>query len=284
MAVAADRMRSNRALRRARRDAKRKKTPRRRAHTVALPHEMGAEASLPALPVVRYGPRALTLILLVGWAFLAHRMWTSNEFAIRAAAVEGAELMSVAQVQSIAGLRGRSIFEVDPGAIERRLTSYAEIDAAEVQVSWPNQVTIDIQERRPIVEWDDGGATWWLSESGVAFIQRGADAPLVKVRAEQPVLDISQDALEPAIDPHILWGAVSLVERMPYAFDLSYSPEHGLAFDDPRGWRVEFGMDGDVDFKIEVYEAIADMLVDTGAVVDIVSVEDPSSPYYKLAR
>lgn len=284
MAVAAERLRSGRALRRERRTAARKKTTRRRAYTVALPHEMGAEASLPALPIVRYGPRTLTLLLLIGWALLAHRMWTSDDFAIRAAAVEGAELMSAAQVQSIARLRGRSIFAVDPTAIEQRLTSYAEIDSAEVEVAWPNRVTITIQERRPIVAWDDAGVTWWLSESGVAFIQRGDLAPPVSVRAEEPVLDISQDALEPAIDPEILWSAVSLVERLPYAGDLSYSPEYGLAFDDPRGWRVIFGMRGDAEFKIEVYEAIADLLVDSGAAVEIVSVEDPSSPYYKLAR
>lgn len=284
MAVAADRMRSGRALRRSRRRAARKQTARRRPYTVALPDQMGAEASLPSLPIVRYGPRTLTLLLLIGWALLAQRMWTSDEFTVRAAAVEGAELMSAAQVQSIARVRGGSVFAVDPAAIEQRLTSYAEIDSAEVEVAWPNQVTITIQERRPIVAWDDGGVTWWLSESGVAFIQRGDQAPPVAVRAEEPVLEISQDALEPAIDPEILWSAVALVEQLPYASDLSYSPEHGLAFDDPRGWRAIFGMRGDPEFKIEVYEAIADLLVDSGAAVEVVSVEDPSSPYYKLAR
>lgn len=257
---------------------------RRRAYTVGLPHEMGAEARLPSLPAVRTGPRAFTLLLLVGWGLLTHGVLTSPRFQIRSTNVQGVELMSPAQVQSIARLKGSSIFGVDPGAIEQRLVSYAEIDSARVQVRWPNQVTITIEERQPIVEWDDAGVTWWLSASGVAFIQRGDQAPSVRVRAEQPVLTITQDALEPAIDPGIVWSAVSLVQRLPYAIDLSYSPVHGLSFTDPRGWRATFGMDGDVEFKITVYEAIAQKLVDEGASVEVVSVEDPSSPYYRLAR
>jgi hypothetical protein len=245
---------------------------------------MGAEASLPALPSVRFGNRMMSVVLLVGWALLVRAAWTDPTFMVGQTTVEGAALMSPAQVQSIANMRGLHIFGVDPQAVEQRLESYAEIDAAQVQVKFPAEVTIGIEERQPIVEWNDGGKTWWLSASGVAFIQRSDQAPLASVRAENPVLNITQDALEPAIDPAVLWSAVALTERLPYATDLSYSMDGGLGFYDPRGWRVSFGSGDDMDIKIVLYEALARRLVDSGAAIEHVSVEDPSSPYYKLTR
>jgi cell division protein FtsQ len=245
---------------------------------------MGTEASLPALPSVRFGNRMMSIILLAGWVLLARAVWTNPEFSVRETLVEGAKLMSAAQVQSIAHLRGTHIFALDPQTVEQRLESYAEIDSADVHVKFPAEVTITIEERRPIVQWDDAGVTWWLSASGVAFIQRSEQAPLATIRSEEPILRITQDALEPAVDPAVLWNAVTLTERLPYASDLSFSLDRGLAFYDPRGWRVSFGGGVDMDIKIEVYESIATRLVESGAAIEYVSVEDPSSPYYKLTR
>jgi hypothetical protein len=97
-------------------------------------------------------------------------------------------------------------------------------------------------------------------------------------------LEISQDALVPAINPEVVWSAVMLSEQLPYATDLTYSEDHGFGFDDPRGWHVLFGQSGDMDTKVTVYEAIALSLVEQGLSAVVVSVEDPASPYYKLTR
>ncbi len=258
---------------------------RRRSYTIPLPDELGAEISLPALPRLRIGRRTVTLLLLLAWLMTAHRAWVSEEFRINDVTVEGAGLLSVAQIDSIAQLRGSHIFVMDPEAAEQRLVSYPEIDAAQVRLLWPgNKVAIRVEERRPIVEWHDGGKTWWLSASGVAFIQRQPYKAMVKVSSTEPVLEISQDALVPAINPEVLWSAVMLSEQLPYATDLTYSADHGFGFDDPRGWHVLFGQGGDIDTRVTVYEAIALSLVEQGLRAVAVSVEDPASPYYKLTR
>ncbi len=258
---------------------------RRRTYTIPLPDELGAEISIPALPRLGIGRRTLTLLLLLAWLLTARRAWTSDEFRINDVTVEGAGLLSEAQIESIARLNGSHIFALDPQAATQRLVSYPEIDAAEVRLQWPgNKVTITVEERRPIVEWHDGGKTWWLSASGVAFIQRQPYKAMVEVTSLEPVLEISQDALVPAIDPEVLWSAVTLSEQLPYATDLTYSADHGFGFDDPRGWNVIFGQGGDMDTKVAVYEAIALSLVEQGLNAVEVSVEDPASPYYKLTR
>ncbi len=258
---------------------------RRRTYTIPLPDQLGAEISLPALPRLRLGQRTLTLLLLLAWLMTAHQAWVSDQFRINDVSVEGAGLLSAAQIESIARIRGSHVFGMDPGTAEERLVSYPEIDAAEVRLQWPgNKVTIQVEERRPIVEWHDGGKTWWLSASGVAFIQRQPYKAMVEVSSSEPVLDISQDALVPAIDPEVLWSAVMLSEQLPYATNLTYSSDHGFGFDDPRGWKVLFGDRGDIDTKVKVYEAIALSLVERGLGAVLVSVEDPVSPYYKLTR
>jgi hypothetical protein len=250
-----------------------------------LPDELGAEISLPAFPRLRLGQRTLTLLLLLAWLMTAHRAWVSDQFRINDISVEGGGLLSAAQIDSIARIRGSHVFTMDPGTAEERLVSYPEIDAAEVRLQWPgNKVTIQVEERRPIVEWHDGGKTWWLSASGVAFIQRQPYKAMVEVSSSEPVLDISQEALVPAIDPEVLWSAVMLSEQLPYATNLTYSLDHGFGFDDPRGWEVLFGDRGDIDTKVKVYEAIALSLVERGLGAVLVSVEDPVSPYYKLTR
>ncbi len=258
---------------------------RRRRYTIPLPDELGAEISLPAFPRLRLGRRTLTLLLLLAWLMVAQRAWTSDQFRINDVSVEGAGLLSAAQIESIARIRGSHVFAMDPGRAEERLVSYPEIDAAEVRLQWPgNKVTIQVEERRPIVEWHDGGKTWWLSASGVAFIQRQPYKAMLEVSSLEPVLEISQDALVPAINPEVLWSAVMLSEQLPYATNLTYSSDHGFGFDDPRGWKVLFGDRGDIDMKVRVYEAIALTLVEQGRGVVLVSVEDPVSPYYKLTR
>ncbi len=258
---------------------------RRRSYTIPLPDELGAEISIPALPQLRIGQRTLTVLLLLAWLMTVQRAWASDELRISNVKVEGAGLLSEAQIESIARMSGSHLFTIDLQAAEQRLISYPEIDGANVRLEWPgNKITIEVEERRPIVEWHDGGKTWWLSASGVAFIQRQPYKAMVEVTSETPVLNISQEALEPAIDPEVLWSAVKLSEQLPYATNLTYNKDYGFGFDDPRGWEVRFGHSGDIDTKVKVYEAIALTLVEKGQGAFLVSVEDPSSPYYKLTR
>ncbi|MGH2619000.1 MAG: cell division protein FtsQ/DivIB [Anaerolineales bacterium] len=256
----------------------------RRRRTLALPVEVGAELSLPALPALRMGPRALTAVLLGIWALTIHAAWTGARFEVTDIGIEGAKLLTEAQIRSIARLHGLPSFAVDPQAVEQRLESYAEIDGAEVRVRWPNQVAIEVQERRPIVEWQDGTQVWWLNASGVAFIQREPYPGLVRVVAEQPVLEIDEDALLPAILPEVLWEAVAVAEQLPHIGDLTYSPTHGIGFEDPRGWKVIVGQGGDLKAKLEVYAALTGQLMERGVKVQLVNIEDPSAPYYKVMR
>jgi cell division septal protein FtsQ len=256
----------------------------KRRFDVLLPTDTGAEVQLPALPEIRLGARLLASVLLIAVLGAAYLLVFSGTFRIAGAEVFGTDIMSESVVRSIAKIDGMPIFFVDPAGIAERLRAYPEVKAVEVTVEWPNKVVIHVVEREPLVVWDDGGRKWWLCADGVAFLEREALPGMVTVIAETQVLQIQDDPLAQVIDPDVLRSAVSLATLLPEAGNFRYVSDYGLILEDERGWTAYFGADGDMAMKVRVYVRIAEMLQEQGRRVSTVSVVDPGSPYYTLAR
>ena len=258
---------------------KRARRPRRR-YDVSLPVELGAEMQLPALPRVRVGIRLLSGLLAVGVAWVIHFCLTSPAFVVGELVVNGVQVLTQAQVQSLAKIEPVSIFSLDPSEIEERMTGYPEVASANVQLRFPNRIEITLEERLPMVEWNDAGRTWWLSADGVAMLRMGEWPGAVQIASMTPELSFSSDPTLAVISPDILQAAVSLHQQASEMGSLMYDPQHGLGFEDARGWPVYFGFDGDMALKVLVYEALAQELVGQGLQISFVSVEDQTAPYY----
>jgi cell division septal protein FtsQ len=265
------------------RKAHRRSRPKRRVDLV-LPADMGAEVRLPAVPEVRAGARLLTFLLLVGMLWACYFLLTGSSFRVDQAAIHGSNFMTEAQVRSIAQVDGTPVFMVDPGEVVERLMSYPEFSEAAVSVEWPNKVVIDLKERTPLIAWDDGGRKWWLCENGVAFLEREALPGMIQVVSNEPVLQIQEDPLAQVIDPQVLQSAITLSTLLPETGQLIFDPVWGWVLEDTRGWKVYFGLAGDMGKKARVYAEIGNWLQDQGGVVSMVSVADPHSPYYGSAR
>lgn len=263
--------------------ARRLRRPKRR-YDIVLPSEIGAEARLPALPVVRPGLRLLTAFLLAGTAWALQHMLTAAAFEVQDATVIGARLLSPGQVRSIAGADGQPVVMVDPAEVVRRLLKYPEIGAAEVVVRWPNRVEITVVERYPLVEWEDAGRGWWLSAEGIAYLRRADWPGLVHIVSEEPMLTIGEDPLAPAIDPEVLQAAAVLASQLPEVGVFLANERHGFGFDDPQGWRAYFGLDGDMVMKVRLYRFLSDYLRARGLRPAVISVEDVAAPYYSMQR
>jgi cell division protein FtsQ len=257
--------------------------PRRRLD-VALPAERGAEVRLPSLPSVRVGPRLLSAVLLAIAAWALQSVLGSGSFRVAEAAVNGARMLTPSQVRSLARVDGEPVFLLDPRAVVERLLQEPEVGSAEVSVGWPNRVTITIQERIPVVEWVEGDLTWWVSSEGIAFLGRGAFPGEVRVQTEAPLLEITADPLEPVVAPSYLEAAVLLRTMLPEIEVLLADREHGLAFDDARGWRAYFGSGGDMVAKVRTYQALVEHFTAQGIQPLLVSVEDQHAPFYSLQR
>jgi hypothetical protein len=254
----------------------------RRVLELALPSEIGAGLRLPALPAFRVGARILSTTLTVVGLWFLISAFRGAEFHVDKAVVPATKLLTEAQIRSIADIDGRPVFLIDPAAVRARLLTQPEIQSASVVIRWPNQVELRIDERRPMIEWDDAGQVWWVSADGVAFLKHGELDNLIRVKAGAPSLHVQRDPLAPVIDPQTLWAAGALLAQAPEVGGLEYSPEHGYGFVDPSGgWKAYFGTGGDMVLKMQLYRKIAEVLTQRGVAAELVSVEDPSAPYYR---
>jgi hypothetical protein len=241
----------------------------------------GAELQLPAVPVVRQARRFLALALMAGLFLLGYHYMTNPRYVVQLPLISGEVVLSDVQVSSIAGVRGKPILLVDPKAVKDRLESYPEIKAADVELDWPNEVAIRIEERMPVMSWMDSGRTWWISEDGIAFLGREASAALPHLVSDDAVLTITDDPMQPVIDPGLVRAVQQLNILIPELKEYSFSIDHGLGFVDPHGWQVYFGQGGDLSMKIVVYQAVVENLTEKGLVPEIVSVEQVTAPYYR---
>lgn len=248
---------------------------------VAWPTEIGAGLRLPSLPAFRAGARLLSISMTLAATVALVNAVRPGRFTVEAAAVTPTELLTESQVRSIAAVDGRSVFSIHPDEVKARLMEQPEILSAQVVVRWPNLVELKIDERRPMIEWDDAGRVWWLSADGVGFLKHGDLENLIRVTAEAPSLAIQRQALTPVIAPEALWAAAALLAQVPEAEGLEYHPDHGFGFEAPQGWKAYFGSGGDMVLKVQLYRKISDVLVQRGVEAEVVSVEDPSAPYYR---
>jgi cell division protein FtsQ len=256
----------------------------RRVREVSWPAEIGARLRLPSLPAMRVGSRFLSLGLVAGLVWVLASAFRSADFQVQEAEVGPTQLFDAARIRSIAGVDGSMVFLVDPNQVEARLLGHPEIQLADVRVRWPNRVSITVVERVPMIEWKDGDRVWWLSDDGVAFLQHGERKGLVRIESDPSVLNIQRDALAPVIEPEVLWAAAALSLQVPEVESLRYNPEHGLGFEDSMGWTAFFGDSGDMVLKVQLYRKIAQGLQAQGIDAEIVSVEDPAAPYYRIKR
>ncbi|MBF8284802.1 MAG: hypothetical protein HW378_3717, partial [Anaerolineales bacterium] len=60
-----------------------------------------------------------------------------------------------------------------------------------------------------------------------------------------------------------------------------YDKQHGLSYQDGRGWRGYFGVGTGMPQKLAVYEALVDNLASRGLYPAVISVENLKAPYYR---
>ena len=262
---------------------RRRRHPRRR-HDFALPTGVGVEARLPALPAVRLGTRLVSVILLAATILGLAYAYASPDFHVERATVINNRLLSQAQVRSIAQVDGNLVFLINPMQVVERLMQLPEVLTATVRLGWPNRVEIQLEERHPVVEWNDAGRIWWLSSDGMAYVQHGSWPGLIRIMTEESVLHISKQAMEPVISPDVLRAAMLLCAQLPEIEVLQYDGESGLGFVDTNGWQVYFGDEGDITQKIRIYRALAEQLSDRGVRVAMINLENESASYISVER
>ncbi|WP_432478731.1 cell division protein FtsQ/DivIB [Nocardioides sp. GXQ0305] len=129
--------------------------------------------------------------LLVGTVWL---FWFSSYLSVRSVEVSGAERLGDAEVLAAADVaEGEPLARVDLATVQARVQALADIRSAEVTRTWPDTVTISVEERIPVAVVEIGGRLRGLDVEGVVF-RDYRSAPEGLPRVETP-LDTGRDAL-----------------------------------------------------------------------------------------
>jgi len=248
----------------------------------------GAEIRLPALPMIQLNWRVASGMIVALLAALLFHWWSSPTYRVDSAEIIGIQRITSNDINVVLGLSGASIFSVDPLEIKEELEkAFPDLKSIAIKISLPAKVVATVEERQPVLAWQQGGKLLWVDAGGTAFPVRGEAGTLIAVDAKDMPPGTQSNPVKNTVqfDPQWIKAFESLAAKAPQGTALVYSVERGMGWNDPQGWQVFFGIDlSDLDMKLLVYEALVKQLQAEGITPALVSVEYVHAPYYRMER
>ena len=246
----------------------------------------GAEIKLPALPQFHVGWRSISAIAAV-WLFAMLLMaFSSSSLAIMQLEIEGAQRISYQDINSLLALSGQSIFSIVPENLEKIIIeAYPELDGVSLRIALPARVLINIQERSPVLAWQQSGITVWVDEAGIAFIPQGDLENIPIVAAIEPPPNLLGDEFHrhQIISPQLVRTIKVLSALAPEDVVLLYDPQLGIGWQDPSGWQAFFGISSEhMEQRLAIYQSILGELAGRGLTPSLVSVAHLHAPYFRI--
>ena len=219
----------------------------------------------------------LALVMVVGAVLY---VGFSNTFYVTRVSVLGNTRTPPLEILQASNIGGEHILWVNYTDAVRRITQgVPAIKSAHVDCQLPNRCVIKVQEREPIVAWQFGGAVTWLADDGVAFAAIGKNdesANLIVVEAPQgPALLPGEEA-----DPKLVKAVLAVVHEIPDVRHYRYTGEHGLEFDDARGFPIYLGLGENMADRAMIWKSLREQLAQNGVTPKFVDLRFPLAPYY----
>jgi len=242
----------------------------------------GAEIRLPAVPAVgnkwRFLSGLLAVSLLVGLIMLTQ----ASFFTVKGIDVQGLVYFNESEISQAINITGTSIFFVNPELVKEDLSlTYPGLSNVSVEISWPAGVLISLEERMPVLAWNWDGHVRWVDQNGVAFEPHHQDVNLIQVNSAVLPPTIKNRFVDPRIVDTVAILKTYLSQDVELVFDL----EHGLGWQDSRGWVVYFGFnDDDAHQKMKIYTALVEYLEGKRISPRVINVEYVDSPYFRMEQ
>jgi len=261
----------------------------RRRFNIAL-HMPRTDVRSISIPRPRVGWRLLSFVLASLLGAALYIAFERPELRVTEAQLIGNQILTQQEVNAVLNISGQPAFLLTPLDIETRLRlNYPELVSVRVDVSLPNLVSVNVIERKPFIRWEQGGGYTWIADDGIAFRPRGEMDGLISVVAlsAPPVEGSGSDPLTPApfISAEMVQALRGLAWHVPPGTPILYDKDYGFGWNDPRGWRVHFGIKAsDVELKMRVYESMVDSLAQRGIRPAVINVMYPTAPYYRMSQ
>jgi len=248
--------------------------------------DRGAELRLPALPSIRIGWRVFSGLTVAICLFALYSMFMSLRFIVNRVELSGAERLDANAVNSALSVTGAWIFDVQPDEmLEVLQTQFPELETVSISVGFPARVIVKVQERLPVIAWEQAGLTVWIDAAGITFLPQETSEGMIKVEALEPPPALSADAAarHQLIKPEMVIALQALNQFAPQGVTLLYDPKMGFGWNDPSGWLAFFGQDGvDIDQRLAIYQTILNELAARRLSPTLISVAQLHAPYYRM--
>ncbi len=198
---------------------------------------------------------------LLAWVALAV-LWWHPAFRVEKVRFYGlvrVNAQRVSQWEPLVALKGQPAVAVQPRLLGRMLQeAFPVFREVQVTVSFPNVVSIRVQEREPVLVWHEGDATFWVDVEGVRFYAWGEPNPL------WPHVYVQGGWPNATLEPQEVAFLLELGRRLGLR-ELVFHPEYGFGWRAPQGWQVYIGTSmHDWDARLALYQQVARELEDQG--------------------
>ena len=267
--------------------AKRSRTGQERVARRRQMEKSQAPSSDSVLPAIRWRSIALRLLacaIVVALIGLGVYASTDARFFVYEAHIVGAQHLEAGRIYQAAEVYEKNIFWIDPQAVAQRIVQLDGIKGVRVRCELPAVVTIEVEEREPVVMWraTTQQEDLWLDGDGVVLPYHGdVDSPGMIF-----VVDYSERHLQVGdrIEPDgVVQSALQLAAAVPGARVFDYQPGWGLSFtqgSDRAEWPVHVGTSEDLPRKIQVLQALTDYLQSNNVQPRYVDVRWADHPVY----
>lgn len=228
--------------------------------------------------------RVPAFLILMGLLGLIVYAAMDEAFYVYEAQILGARHLEAQTIYDEAQVDEHSIFWIQPREVAERIVQLDGVKAVRVQCTLPAGLTIEIEEREPVVMWRarTQDTDWWLDEEGVVLPYHGdPNSPdMIFVVDSSPRNLRIGDQVSP---DGIVQSVLKLASTLPSARVFFYDKDRGLYFTQGLGegeWPVYVGTSQDLSRKIQVVQTLTDYLVANDVHPRYVDVRWPEHPVY----
>ena len=176
--------------------------------------------------------------------------------------VRGVDMLDSAALIEISGLKGKSLLNLPVEEARERLLAVPQVRSVRISKTFPQTVTLNIEERRPVAFWSVGGRDYVVDIDGYVL-----NAGVPSVPAPRLVEPDSARVMGPGdrVHPDAVTLALRLMEESPRFLNqdvvtIEYRQDVGVSAVFANGMRVTFGDERSYDFKVAVLTKLLERL------------------------
>ncbi|MEA3326226.1 MAG: FtsQ-type POTRA domain-containing protein [Chloroflexota bacterium] len=263
----------------------------------------GAELQLPAFPQLNLSWRLISGAVFILSLAVVIFFSSLSAFEVSTINLKGSKRLTTDAILSQLNIVGLPIIEVEPEQLAIQLTqNFPSLTSVSISTGLPASVTIRVEEREPLILWQQDNSSLWIDIEGVMFPIRGeaevafsvvanSDPPPAPTKEgdslieneDEPTLPMVEEPTFPRTTPKFIRGLLSISDYVPEDSYLQYDPQFGLGWQDSNGWLAYFGKDmTNIDIKLAEYQTIIAEMKRENITPALISLEFLHAPFYRL--